>query len=47
VTLVRCARTEQTPNGLLVAKVSSRFFVDDNRTARPARPSTGPRTQEE
>jgi hypothetical protein len=47
VTLVRCARTEQTPNGLLVAKVSSRFYVDDNRTARPTRPSARPRTQEE
>ena len=27
VTLVRCPRTEATPNGLLVAKVSTRFFV--------------------
>jgi hypothetical protein len=47
VTLVRCARTEQTPNGLLVAKVSSRFYVDDTRTDRPARPSAAPRAQEE
>src|SRR5262249_28745742 len=29
VTLVRCPRTEQTPNGLLVAKVSTRFFVSE------------------
>lgn len=27
VTLVRCPRTEGTPNGLLVAKVSTRFYV--------------------
>lgn len=27
LTLVRCPRTEQTPNGLLVAKVSTRFYV--------------------
>lgn len=47
VTLVRCARTEQTPNGLLVAKVSSRFYVDDNHPERPARPRVGARTQEE
>ena len=31
VTLVRCPRTEETPNGLLVAKVSSRFYVEDRR----------------
>jgi hypothetical protein len=29
VTLVRCARTEHTPNGLLVAKVATRFSVED------------------
>jgi len=29
VTLVTCPRTEQTPNGLLVAKVSNRFFVTE------------------
>jgi hypothetical protein len=40
VTLVRCPRTEGTPNGLLVAKVSTRFYVasdeTDDGTARPA-----------
>jgi type IV secretory pathway TrbF-like protein len=34
VTLVRCPRTEKTPNGLLVAKVSTRFFVADPATAK-------------
>ena len=29
VTLVRCPRTEQTPNGLLVATISTRYFVAD------------------
>jgi type IV secretory pathway TrbF-like protein len=29
LTLVRCPRTESTPNGLLVAKVATRFFVDE------------------
>jgi hypothetical protein len=38
VTLVRCPRTEQTPNGLLVAMVSTRFFVDDERAATEAAP---------
>ena len=32
VTLVRCPRTEQTPNGLLVSKVSTRFFVAETPT---------------
>jgi len=36
VTLVRCPRTEATPNGLLVAKVSTRFFVADDRQAEDA-----------
>ena len=35
VTLVRCPRTEQTPNGLLVAKVSTRFFVADASSGGP------------
>jgi hypothetical protein len=48
VTLVRCARTEQTPNGLLVAKVSSRFFIADNHKERPTDPHAGStRTREE
>lgn len=29
VTLVRCPRTEQTPNGLLVAKIATRTFVPE------------------
>jgi len=29
VLLVRCPRTERTPNGLLVAKISRRFTVSD------------------
>src|SRR5215470_8664680 len=33
VTLVRCPRTEATPNGLLVAKVATRFFVADASAA--------------
>jgi hypothetical protein len=37
VTLVRCPRTEETPNGLLVAKVSTRFFVaETGASAGPA-----------
>lgn len=35
VTLVRCSRTEHTPNGLLVAKVTNRFFVDDTSVNQP------------
>jgi hypothetical protein len=35
VTLVRCSRTEQTPNGLLVAKVTNRFFVDESNESQP------------
>jgi hypothetical protein len=42
VTLVRCARTEQTPNGLLVAKVSSRFYADDKRSDAPVVPHRKP-----
>jgi hypothetical protein len=38
VTLVRCPRTEKTPNGLLVAKVSTRYYVADTSSADPARP---------
>jgi len=33
VTVVTCPRTEATPNGLLVAKVASRFFENDPETA--------------
>jgi hypothetical protein len=36
VTLVRCPRTELTPNGLLVAKVASKFHVDEPSTHEPA-----------
>ncbi len=42
VTLVRCPRTETTPNGLLVAKVSTRFFVaasDDAEGSEPNNPN--------
>jgi type IV secretory pathway TrbF-like protein len=39
VTLVRCPRTEQTPNGLLVATVTTRFYVADTSGA------TGPGAQ--
>jgi hypothetical protein len=40
VTLVRCPRTEQTPNGLLVAKVSTRYFVAETTGApTPATPA--------
>jgi type IV secretory pathway TrbF-like protein len=50
VTLVRCPRTEQTPNGLLVAKVSTRFFVAEATGAAdpavkapsPSNPPTAP-----
>lgn len=45
VTLVRCPRTEQTPNGLLVAKVSTRFFVADNTSAKAAAPNSETTTQ--
>jgi len=48
VTLVRCPRTEQTPNGLLVAKVSRRFFVADTTGAagpEAAAPGPQPETQ--
>jgi hypothetical protein len=31
LTLVRCPRTEGTPNGLLVHKVVNRFFVDEKK----------------
>ena len=47
VTLVRCARTEQTPNGLLVAKVSSRFYVDDKPNPRPGAPRASDHTEED
>ncbi len=47
VTLVRCPRTEQTPNGLLVAKVSTRFFVAETTAgAGPAAPTAPPPAQE-
>ncbi len=39
VTLVRCPRTEKTPNGLLVAKVATRFFVADPATSAPPSPT--------
>jgi hypothetical protein len=40
VTLVRCPRTEKTPNGLLVAKVSTRFYVAESGTEpAPATPN--------
>lgn len=41
VTLVRCARTEKTPNGLLVAKVSNHFYVDAPKADGPIDPHTG------
>ena len=46
VTLVRCPRTEATPNGLLVAKVSTRFYVAQDEAggtpaARAERPDEG------
>jgi hypothetical protein len=45
VTLVRCPRTEQTPNGLLVAKVSTRFYVAETPAAPgPASATPGPST---
>lgn len=47
VTLVRCARTEQTPNGVLVAKVSSRFYVEDTHEQRPADPHVGVHAKED
>jgi hypothetical protein len=39
VTLVRCPRTELTPNGLLVAKVTTRFYVEDEPSEGEARDS--------
>lgn len=36
VTLVRCPRTEKTPNGLLVAKISTRFYVADDAAGHAA-----------
>jgi hypothetical protein len=36
LTLVRCPRTELTPNGLLVSKVASRFYVAEEPGSRPA-----------
>jgi hypothetical protein len=39
ITLVRCPRTEQTPNGLLVHKVSTRTFVP---TPAPLAPEVQP-----
>jgi hypothetical protein len=36
VTLVRCARTEQTPNALLVAKISSRFYAPTDAASAPS-----------
>ena len=47
VTLVRCARTEQTPNGLLVAKVSNRFFVDAEKTDGALAPHVAERPRQE
>ena len=38
LTLVRCPRTEKTPNGLLVAKAAARFFVADT-DANPGAPA--------
>jgi hypothetical protein len=38
VTLVHCPRTELTPNALLVAKVSNRFFVEEKKDATPPLP---------
>jgi hypothetical protein len=35
VTLVRCPRTEQTPNGLLVSKITRRFYAADAKAADP------------
>jgi len=43
VTLVRCARTEQTPNGLLVAKVATRTYVAEEP---PADPAAAPQAQQ-
>ncbi len=40
VTLVRCPRTEKTPNGLLVAKVATRYFVPDPGAAAAPGPQT-------
>jgi hypothetical protein len=45
VTLVRCPRTEQTPNGLLVAKVSNRFYVEEKKTVAPLDPHLGSGTR--
>lgn len=45
VTLVRCPRTEKTPNGLLVSKVSTRFFVDEKKSVAPLDPHIKPATQ--
>jgi hypothetical protein len=40
LTLVRCPRTETTPNGLLVAKVATRFFVAEK--SQPDDPAANP-----
>lgn len=42
VTLVRCPRTEQTPNGLLVAKVSTRFYIANEAPGQPPAASPAP-----
>lgn len=43
VTLVRCPRTERTPNGLLVYKVANRFYVDETREQKPVDPHVAPK----
>jgi hypothetical protein len=42
VTLVRCPRTEQTPNGLLVSKITRRFYARE-----PAAAEASPAKREE
>jgi hypothetical protein len=37
VTLVRCPRTELTPNGLLVGKITRRFYSETSAPSAPAR----------
>ncbi len=46
VTLVRCPRTEMTPNGLLVAKVVSRFFVATEPDGPLPAPAPEPQPEE-
>jgi hypothetical protein len=41
LTLVRCPRTEQLPSGLLVHKVSNRFYVAEKVENRPVDPHVG------